>query len=89
MSFALKIVAAPLLPLFGVPIASDTWRITAALVASAVMWFAVGQRTARRTSRRAVVGWREWIRDIAPVAGGIALGALASLALAAMLLLLF
>lgn len=85
-SFALTVVAVPLMPAVGLPAAGGGIRVLVAALGSAALWFAVGQWSARATTRRVISGWREWARDVAPLAGGIAAGALASLVIAALVL---
>lgn len=84
--FALTLAAAPMMPVFGVPAAGGSTRVLLAVVASAVLWFSIGQWAARLTSRRILSGWREWTAEVAPLAVGVGVGAVASLLLAALVL---
>lgn len=84
--FALTLTAVPLMPAFGLPAAAGSTRVALSVVASAVLWFALGQWAARLTSRRILSGWREWTAEVAPLALGVGVGAVTSLLLAALVL---
>lgn len=86
LRFALTLVAAPTMPAFGLPATDGSARVMLAVATSAALWFAVGQWAAAASSRRVLSGWREWAAEVAPLAAGVAVGALSALVLAALLL---
>lgn len=58
--FALAVLAAPLLPAWGVPLQSGAGRLLAAGLASVVMWMVLGLVAAVRSTRDPAVGWRHF-----------------------------
>lgn len=83
-SFVVRVMAVPFLPVFGVPVATESWRLGAAMAASAAMWWCLGMAAGRRVTARVVAGWREWILETATLAAGAWVGSLASFGLAAL-----
>ena len=78
----LAVAAAPLLPVTGVPAASDATRLAAGIGGSAVGWLMVGWVAARRGTRLPGASWPEWRREYVRLALGYAAGGWAALALA-------
>lgn len=86
VSFVALVAAFPLLPVAGIPAASGTLRVTAAVLASLAVWWVLGQMVAGRVTRRAVAGWREWTREFLVLGSGLWLGAVGAVVLAALAL---
>ena len=84
--YLILVIALPVLSIAGVPAVSTFVSYTLATLASAAIWFALGQVSAIRATRRAVVGWPEWAREFRPLAIGVAIGAVLALALSAIVL---
>jgi hypothetical protein len=84
VSFIARVMAVPFLPVFGVPVATESWRLGAAMTASALMWWVVGAAAGRRATAKVVAGWREFSVESALLAAGTWIGALASFGLAAL-----
>lgn len=86
LGFALAIVSCPTLPLFGLPVTNGSGRWLGAIATSAVLWFGVGTLAARRSTVKAVAGWREWRREWLRLATGTWIGAFVGFAIAAIVL---
>ncbi len=50
LGFVAAVMAAPLLPVLGIPLRSGTTLVAAAVVASAVLWLLIGWWAARRST---------------------------------------
>ena len=86
LGYLILVIALPVLSIAGVPAVSTFASYILATLASAAIWFALGQVSAIRATRRAVVGWPEWAREFRPLAIGVAIGAVLALALSAIVL---
>jgi hypothetical protein len=86
VGFVLLVVGLPTLPAMGAPATSDGGRIVAAVVTSAAAWWVVGFVAAMLATRNAVASWREWVREVWPIALAVGIGALLSLVGAALLI---
>lgn len=84
LSFALRVMALPVMPLAGMPVAGGSMRMLVVVAASAAVWWMVGQLVAARVARRPVVGWRDWLKGYLTFGVGLWIGALGSMAIAAM-----
>ena len=86
IGFILTVIALPTLPLFGVPAAGGVIRYALSFISSALLWWVVGHYAARRAVQLTISSWPEWINEFRPLAIGVVLGSLISLALAAVVL---
>jgi len=86
IGYLILVIALPVLSIAGVPAVSTFTSYTIATLASAAIWFALGQISAIRATRRAIAGWPEWLREFRPLAIGVAIGAVLALALSAIVL---
>lgn len=86
LSFVLRVMAMPVMPVLGMPVAGGTGRFVAAAVASGAIWLTIGHLVASRVARQPVVGWREWSREFVVMGAGLWIGALGGLAIAAVAL---
>lgn len=86
IGYLVLVIALPVLSIAGVPAVSTFTSYAFATLASAAIWFALGQVSALRATRRAVAGWPEWSREFRPLAIGVAIGAVLALALSAIVL---
>ncbi len=86
IGFVLTVIALPTLPFFGVPAAGGVTRYALSFISSALLWWVVGHYAARRAVQLTISGWPEWIKEFRPLAIGVVLGSLISLALAAVVL---
>lgn len=86
VGFVLAVMSCPTLPVFGLPMSTGTGRWLAAIASSALLWGVVGFIAARRSTTRAVAGWREWRREWLRLAIGVWVGSLVGFAIAAILL---
>ncbi|GBL20999.1 hypothetical protein EMGBS4_10590 [Acidimicrobiaceae bacterium] len=84
--FVLTVIALPTLPLFGVPAAGGFVRYLLSLISSLFLWWVIGHYAARRAIQSTISSWPEWLREFRPLAIGIVLGSLISLAIAAAVL---
>ena len=84
--FVLTVIALPTLPLFGVPATGGFIRYFLSLISSLVLWWVIGHYAARRAIQSTISSWPEWLREFRPLAIGIVLGSIISLALAAAVL---
>lgn len=73
----------PLLALVGVPAVSGPARWGIAIAGSVVLWWTIGQFSAARVRKRVVAGWREWALEFIVYAGGVWLGVVLGLVVAA------
>ena len=86
VGYLILVIALPVLSIAGIPAVSTFASYAIATVASAAIWFGLGQVSAIRATRRAVAGWPEWARECRPLAIGIAIGAVLALALSGIVL---
>ncbi|NQV98051.1 MAG: hypothetical protein HQ486_09655 [Acidimicrobiaceae bacterium] len=86
LGFVLIVIALPTLPLFGVPAAGGFISYTGGFITSVALWWIVGHYASRRASRLVIASWPEWRGEFRPLAIGVVLGSLISLALAAVVL---
>jgi hypothetical protein len=86
VGYLVLVIALPVLSIAGVPAVSTLASYTIATLASAAIWFGLGQVSAMRATRRAVAGWPEWVREFRPLAIGVAIGAVMALALSGIVL---
>lgn len=86
LSFVLMVMALPVMPILGMPATGGTNLLLAAIAASAVVWWLLGQVVASRVTRRPVVGWHEWAREFAIIGVGLWAGAAGGLLLGALVL---
>ena len=86
VGYLILVIALPVLSIAGIPAVSTFASYAIATVASAAIWFGLGQVSAIRATRRAVAGWPEWAREFRPLAIGIAIGAVLALALSGIVL---
>ena len=86
LGFVLTVIALPTLPLFGVPAIGGFVRYFLSVVSSLVLWWVIGHYAARRAIQSTISSWPEWLREFRPLAIGVVLGSLISLALAAAVL---
>jgi len=84
--FVLTVIALPTLPLFGVPAIGGFVRYFLSLVTSLFLWWVIGHYAARRAIQSTISSWPEWLREFRPLAIGVVLGSIISLALAAAVL---
>lgn len=78
-SFALAVLAAPMLLVAGVPLTDSQPARVAAVAASAVLWLMIGVVASRRATRTPVASWRDFWREYAWLAGGVWLGVVGAL----------
>ena len=86
LGFVLIVIALPTLPLFGVPAAGGFLIYAGGFITSAALWWIAGHYASLRASRRVIASWPEWRGEFRPLAIGVVLGSLISLALAAVVL---
>lgn len=86
LGFVLTVIALPTLPLFGVPAIGGFVRYFLSVVSSLALWWVIGHYAARRAIQSTISSWPEWLREFRPLAIGVVLGSLISLALAAAVL---
>lgn len=84
--FVLTVIALPTLPLFGVPATGGFIRYFLSLISSLFLWWVIGHYAARQAIQSTISSWPEWLREFRPLAIGIVLGSIISLALAAAVL---
>lgn len=84
--FVLTVIALPTLPLFGVPATGGFVRYFLSLITSLFLWWVIGHYAARRAIQSTISSWPEWLREFRPLAIGVVLGSIISLALAAAVL---
>ncbi len=86
LGYLVLVIALPALSIAGVPAVSTFASYAIAALVSAAIWFALGQMSATRATRRAVAGWPEWAREFRPLAIGVVIGAVLALALSGIVL---
>ena len=86
VGFVALVAAFPVMPVLGVPAADGSARLAVAVGVSLVVWWVLGQMAAARVTRRAVAGWREWLREFAVIGSGLWLGAVGAVLLSALAL---
>jgi hypothetical protein len=86
VGYLILVIALPVLSIAGIPAVSTFASYAIATVASAAIWFGLGQVSAIRATRRAVAGWPEWAREFRPLAIGVAIGAVMALAVSGIVL---
>ena len=86
IGFLLVVMAAPALPVVGVPAVSGPVVYAIGAVGSAVAWWIVGSIAGRRAAKRAVADWTDWRRELLPFALGISLGGVVALVLGTIVL---
>ncbi len=79
------VAAAPGLLVAGAPFA-DPSRYRLAVVASIPLWVVLGWLSARRATTRTIASWRDFWREMIPLALAVVIGATAALMIAAVLL---
>ena len=84
--FVLTVIALPTLPLFGVPAIGGFIRYFLSLISSLFLWWVIGHYAARRAIQSTISSWPEWLREFRPLAIGVVMGSIISLALAAAVL---
>ena len=84
--FVLTVIALPTLPLFGVPATGGFIRYFLSLISSLFLWWVIGHYAARRAIQSTISSWPEWLREFRPLAIGVVLGSIISIALAAAVL---
>lgn len=85
-SFAIKVIAVPFMPVFGIPADTSGHRMTYAVLASALMWWLIGQTVGARVTKKVMSGWREWTREFIVMSVWICVGAILAFLLAAVML---
>ena len=86
LGYLILVIALPVLSIAGIPAVSTFASYAFATLASATIWFGLGQVSAIRATRRAGAGWPEWAREFRPLAIGVAIGAVMALALSGIVL---
>ena len=86
LGFVLTLIALPTMPLFGVPAAGGFSLYALSFVSSVLLWWIIGHYASLRAIRAVIASWPEWRREFRPLAIGLVLGSLISLALAALVL---
>ncbi|MFM8553357.1 MAG: hypothetical protein ACKOBO_01910 [Acidimicrobiales bacterium] len=86
VGFVALVAAFPMMPVLGVPAADGAARLAVAVGVSLVVWWVLGQMAAARVTRRAVAGWREWLREFVVIGSGLWLGAVGAVLLSALVL---
>lgn len=80
--FAAAVLAAPLLPVLGVPLRSGSTPVTVAIVGSIVVWLGLGGWAERRAARSSSPSWSrfaaEYLWMVLAVWFGLVLAAVAS-----------
>ena len=84
LGYVLVVAAMPLLSITGAPLESSLPMIATGVVTSCALWWLVGWWAARRACAAAVVGWREFIRELVPLVVGVVVGAGGALLVAAL-----
>jgi hypothetical protein len=74
LGFALVVAGCPLLVAFGVPLQSDVATVALGVIASLVAWWGVGTLAAWRATRKPIADWRDWAKQMLPLAAAFVLG---------------
>lgn len=86
LGFVVTFIALPTMPLFGVPASGGFNLYALSFVSSMLLWWIIGHYASLRAIREIIASWPEWRREFRPLAIGLMLGSLVSLALAALVL---
>lgn len=86
LGFVFAFIALPTMPLFGIPATGGFARYGLSFVSSLLLWWIIGHYASLRAIRAVIASWPEWRREFRPLAIGLVLGSLISLALAAIVL---
>ena len=86
LGFVLTFIALPTMPLFGIPASGGFTLYTMSFFSSVLLWWIIGHYASIRAIREIIASWPEWRREFRPLAIGLVLGSLISLALAALIL---
>ena len=86
LGFVLTFIALPTMPLFGIPASGGFTLYTLSFISSILVWWIIGHYASLRAIREVIASWPEWRREFRPLAIGLVLGSLISLALAALIL---
>ncbi len=86
LGFVFAFIALPTMPLFGIPATGDFVRYGLSFISSLLLWWIIGHYASLRAIRAVIASWPEWRREFRPLAIGLVLGSLISLALAAIVL---
>ena len=86
LGFVFAFIALPTMPLFGIPATGNFVRYELSFISSLLLWWIIGHYASLRAIRAVIASWPEWRRKFRPLAIGLALGSLISLALAAIVL---
>ncbi|MFZ9807469.1 MAG: hypothetical protein ACO3EJ_05505 [Ilumatobacteraceae bacterium] len=86
LGFVLTFIALPTMPLFGIPASGGFTLYTLSFISSMLVWWIIGHYASLRAIREIIASWPEWRREFRPLAIGLVLGSLISLALAALIL---
>jgi hypothetical protein len=86
LGFVLTFIALPTMPLFGIPASGGFTLYTLSFISSILVWWIIGHYASLRAIREIIASWPEWRREFRPLAIGLVLGSLISLALAALIL---
>ena len=86
LGFVLTFIALPTMPLFGIPASGGFTLYTLSFISSVLVWWIIGHYASLRAIREIIASWPEWRREFRPLAIGLVLGSLISLALAALIL---
>lgn len=86
LGFVLTFIALPTMPLFGIPASGGFTLYALSFISSMLVWWIIGHYASLRAIREIIASWPEWRREFRPLAIGLVLGSLISLALAALIL---
>jgi hypothetical protein len=86
LGFVFCFIALPTMPLFGIPASGGFSLYVLSFVSSMLLWWILGHYASLRAIREIIASWPEWRREFRPLAIGLVLGSLVSLALAALML---
>ena len=86
LGFVLTFIALPTMPLFGIPASGGFTLYALSFFSSVLLWWIIGHYASIRAIREIIASWPEWRREFRPLAIGLVLGSLISLALAALIL---
>lgn len=86
LGFIFTFIALPTMPLFGIPATGGFSRYGLSFISSLLLWWIIGHYASLRAVRAVIASWPEWRREFRPLALGLILGSIISLALAAIML---